>query len=146
MDAKNNPATTKIEGEIVIERIFDALRQLVWKAWTDPERVKRWWGPKGFTSPVSEIDLQEGDEYLNCMRSPEGKDFWSKGVFREIVAPERLVITDSFADERGNTVPASYYGMSKDFPLEMLIIVMLEEQDERQRLHLNLQSPDDIIR
>jgi uncharacterized protein YndB with AHSA1/START domain len=72
-------------------------------------------GPKGFTSPVAKIDLRVGGVYLNCMRSPEGKDFWSKGVFDEIVVPERLVMTDSFADEKGNTVPASYYGLSDDF-------------------------------
>ena len=63
------------------------------------------------------------------MHSPDGKDYWSKGVFREIVAFERLVMTDSFADENGNMVPASYYGMSKDFPLEMLITVIFEELD-----------------
>lgn len=77
-----------------------------------------WWGPEDFTSPVSKIDLRVGGEYLKCMRSLDDKDFWSKGVYREIVAFERLVMTDSFADENGNTVPASYYGMSKDFPLE----------------------------
>ena len=70
------------------------------------------------------------------MRSPDGKDYWSKGIFREIVAPERLVMTDSFADEKGNIVPASYYGMSKDFPLEMLITVMFEEHDGKTKLTL----------
>ena len=59
----------------VITGIFDAPRELVWKAWTDPERLMRWWGPKNFTSPVSKIDLRVGGTYLNCMRSLEGKDF-----------------------------------------------------------------------
>jgi len=90
-----------------------------------------WWGPKGFTSPVSKIDLRVGGEYLNCMRSPDGKDFWSKGLFREIVLTERLVMTDSFADEKGNIVPASYYGMSKNFPLELQITVIFEEHNDR---------------
>ncbi len=115
--------------DLIIISLFDAPRELVWKAWTESERVMRWWGPKGFTSPVSKINLRVGGEYLNCMHSPDGKDYWSKGVFREIVAPERLVMTDSFADENGNTVPGSYYGMSKDFPLEMLITVIFEELD-----------------
>ncbi|AKB78832.1 putative glutathione S-transferase-related transmembrane protein [Methanosarcina horonobensis HB-1 = JCM 15518] len=53
------------EQELVITKIFNAPRELVWKAWTDPERVKRWWGPKGFTSPVSEIDFRVGGAYLN---------------------------------------------------------------------------------
>lgn len=122
--------------ELTITRIFDAPRELVWKAWTEPERVKRWWGPKGFTSPVIKIDLRVGGEYLNCMRSPEGQDFWSKGVFREIAPPERLVMTGSFADKEGNTVPASYYGMSGDWPLEMLVTVTFEEQEGKTKLTL----------
>lgn len=113
--------------ELTITRVFDAPRELVWKAWTEPERVKRWWGPKSFTTPVSKIDLRVEGKYLYCMRSPEGKDFWGTGIFREIVAPERLVMTDSFADENGNVVPATYYGMSPDFPQELLITVTLEE-------------------
>ena len=122
--------------DLIITRLFDSPRDLVWKAWTEPRRVMRWWGPKGFTSPVSRIDLRVGGEYLSCMRSPEGKDFWSKGVFREIAPPERLVMTDSFADENGNTVPATHYGMSKDFPLELLITVVFEEQDGKTKLTL----------
>jgi uncharacterized protein YndB with AHSA1/START domain len=134
--------------ELIITRLFDAPRELVWKAWTEPERIMRWWGPKGFTAPVSRIDLRVGGEYLNCMRSPDGKDYWSKGVFREIVASERLVMTDSFADEKGNTVPASYYGMSKDFPLELLITVIFEDHDGKTKLtlrHLGMPSGADGV-
>ncbi len=143
---KTNAIAEPGKQEIVLLRTFDAPRELMWKAWTDSERLKRWWGPKGFTAPVFKIDLRVGGEYLNCMRSPDGKDFWSKGVYREIIAPERLVMTDSFADEKGNTVPASYYGMNKDFPLEMLITVILEEQDGKTKLtlrHLGLPSGED---
>jgi uncharacterized protein YndB with AHSA1/START domain len=122
--------------DLIITRLFDAPRELVWKAWTQPERVMQWWGPKGFTTPVSRIDLRVGGEYLSCMRSPDGKDFWGKGFFREIVAPSQLVMTDSFADEKGNIVPASYYGMSKDFPREMLITVILEDIEGKTRLTL----------
>jgi uncharacterized protein YndB with AHSA1/START domain len=130
--------------ELTIMRVFDVPRELVWKAWTEPERVKRWWGPKGFTSPVIKIDLRVGGEYLSCMRSPEGQDFWSKGIFREIVALERLVMTDSFADKEGNTVPASYYGMSGDWPLEMLVMVMFEELDDKTKLTLKHSGIDGI--
>ena len=89
----------KNKKELAITRIFDAPRESVWKAWTDPERVMRWWGPKNFTSPVSKIDLRVGGAYLNCMRGagPDGvvRDFWSTGVYREIVPFKRLVFTDS---------------------------------------------------
>jgi len=125
------------EQEIIIEREFDAPRELVWKAWTDPELVKRWWGPKGFTVPFCKIDLRVGGQFLYCMRSPEGKDYWSTGVYREIVPLERIVSTDSFADERGNVVPATHYGMSADFPLEMLVTVTFEEHEGKTRLTLH---------
>ena len=125
-----------MQQELVITRVFDAPRELVWKAWTEPERFMQWWGPKGFTSPVCKIDLRVGGKYLSCMRSPEGKDYWSTGVYREIVEPERIVCTDSFADEEGNVAPATYYGMSPDFPLEMLVTVTFEEHEGKTKLTL----------
>ena len=111
---------------IVIGRIFDAPRDLVWRAWTDPEQLLRWWGPKTFTCPVFQMDLRVGGRYLYCMRSPEGVDYWGTGEFREIVPLARLVWTDSFADAQGNVVPATHYGMSADFPLELLVTVAFE--------------------
>lgn len=117
----------KHKDEITITRIFDAPRERVWKAWTEPEAVKKWWGPKNFTAPVSEIDLRVGGKYLSCMRGPDGKEYWSTGVFREIVPFERLVLTDSFADEKGTVVPASHYGMTGDWPLELLVTVTFED-------------------
>ncbi len=126
--AKNNK-------ELVIMRIFNARRELVWKAWTDLESMKRWWGPKDFTAPVIKIDFRVGGKYLYCMRSPEGQDFWSTGVYKEIVPQEKIVVTDSFADEKGNVVPASYYGMS-DFSLELQVTVTFEEQDGKTKMIL----------
>ena len=122
--------------ELVITRTFDAPRELVWQAWTETERLVRWWGPKGFTAPVCTIDFRVGGKYLNCMRSPEGQDFWSTGVYREIVAPERIVCSDSFADEAGNVVSAAHYGMDPDFPLELQITVTLAEDAGKTRMTL----------
>ena len=114
--------------ELIITRIFDAPRLLVWKAWTEPEHFIRWWGPKNFSSPFCGIDLRVGGRYLTSMRSPECQEFWTTGVYREIVPMERIVYTDSFADNKGNVVPASHYGMpGDDWPLEMLVTVMFEE-------------------
>ncbi len=129
--AKGSGSPTKIEaGELVITRVFDAPRALVWKAWTDPEHVKRWWGPKGFTSPFCEIDLRVGGRSLSSMRSPEGQEIWSTGMYREIVPMERIVTTDSFADEKGNVVPAAHYGIGGDFPEELLLTVTFEDYNE----------------
>lgn len=124
------------ERTLVITRVFDAPRELVFKAWTEPERFKRWWGPKDFTCPFCEIDLRVGGKYLFCMRSADGKDFWSTGVYRQIVAPERLVFTDSFADPQGNVVPATHYGMGADVALEMLVTVTLVEHGGKTTMTL----------
>jgi uncharacterized protein YndB with AHSA1/START domain len=125
--ATSSAAKMENEHELVIGRIFDAPPELVWKVWTDPEYVKRWWGPKNFTAPACKIELRVGGTYLYCMRSPEGQEMWSTGVYREIVKPERIVCTVSFADAQGHVVPASHYGMSPDFPLELLDTVTFEE-------------------
>ncbi|MDZ4184794.1 MAG: SRPBCC domain-containing protein [Desulfuromonadales bacterium] len=122
---------------LTITRTFAAPRERVWKAWTEPEGLKRWWGPQGFTAPVCKIDLRVGGKYLNCMRSPEGQDFWSTGTYRELVAPERLVCTDSFADAEGNVVPASHYSMSGDWPLELQVSVTLEDEAGATRMTLH---------
>ncbi len=122
--------------ELVITRVFDAPRELVFKAWTDPELFTQWWGPKDFTSPAAKMDVRVGGTYLACMRSPDGQDFWSTGTYREVSPPERLVFTDSFADAEGNVVPGSYYGMGDDFPIELLVTVTLEDLGGKTRLTL----------
>ena len=121
---------------IRIEREFDAPRDLVWMAWTTPDLIMRWWGPKGFTAPYCRISLRVGGSYLYAMRSPEGKDYWSTGFFHEVVPLERIVATDSFADEKGNVVPATAYGMSAAFPLEMLMTVTFEDKGGKTKLTL----------
>lgn len=124
------------EKELVLTRDLDAPREVVWKAWTDPDMFMQWWGPKGFTTPVSKIDLRKGGEYFNCMRAPDGQDFCSKGVYMDVVEPERLVMTDSFADKEGNKVAATYYEMGAEFPMEMQIKVTFEEQSGKTKLIL----------
>lgn len=118
-------ATTSTEQALVIKRVFNAPRELVWKAWTDPEMLKKWWGPRAFSTPHAEIDLREGGKWFNCMRG-EGQDIWCTGRYLELVPLERLVMTDSFADEHGNVVPSTVYGM-EGVPLEMYITVELKD-------------------
>ncbi len=123
-------------AELTITRIFDAPPGLVWKAWTDPDLMGRWWGPKGYTAPVIKIDLRVGGKYLYCMRSSEGQDVWSTGVFREIVPYRKIVATDSFADEKGNVVMASHYGMTGEWPAELIATEKFEEEKGKTRLNL----------
>ena len=131
--AARHSSSAKLPGreELVILRVLDAPREAVWKAWTDPTRFMLWWGRKGFISPVCKIDLRVGGKYLACMRSPEGQDYWSTGVYCEIVPKVKIVYTDNFADAKGNVVPASHYGMQGDWPLEMLVTVTFEEDGSK---------------
>jgi uncharacterized protein YndB with AHSA1/START domain len=125
---------------LVVTRVFDAPRELVWKAWTEPDRIARWWGPKHFTAPAIRNDFRVGGKYLYCMHGPAGspfdKDLWSTGVYEEIIPMKKIVATDSFADEHGNVVPASHYGMPGDLPLEFRITVTFEDEDGHTKLTL----------
>lgn len=94
-------ALPSADRELVITRIFDAPPSLVFKLWTQPEHLVRWWGPKGFTTHFCTMDVRPGGAWRIGMRSPAGKDEWQRGVFREIVAPERLVFTYAFEDATG---------------------------------------------
>ena len=86
---------TLAEREITITRMFDAPRAVVFRAWTDAGQLAQWWGPKGFTNPVCEIDVRVGGAIRIHMRSPDGNIYPMKGEFREIVPPERLVHGES---------------------------------------------------
>lgn len=117
-----------------ITRIFDAPRELVWRAWSEPERMKQWWGPKPFTAPAIEMDFHFGGKYLFCMRSPNGQDFWNTGVYTEIGEASRLTFTNCFSDEKANIVSASYYGMDPNVALEMVTDVKFEEEGGKTKL------------
>jgi uncharacterized protein YndB with AHSA1/START domain len=121
------------EEELTITRVFDVPRDLVWKAWTDPELFMQWWGPSSFTSPYCKIDLRVGGKFLVCMRSPEGKDYWTTGIYREIAPPSLLVMTNSFSDENGRIVSSETYGLSPGIAKEMVINVRLQEIDGKKR-------------
>lgn len=129
-----------IRREMEITRLFNAPRSLVFRAWTKAEHLRRWWAPKDFTTPYCEADFRVGGAFRYCMRSPEGQDFWGKGVYKEIIEPEKIVLADTFTDEQGNPVPPSYYGMASDSPAESLITVTFEEQEGKTKLVLNFTS------
>lgn len=132
-------------GELVIERVFDAPRELVWRAWTEPEHFMQWWGPEGFTTPHCTIDLRVGGHLHFCMHSDEYGDFWAGGVFYEVDPPAKLVYGDYFADEAGNRVSPSYYNMSPEFPEETLTTLTLEDLGEgRTRMTLHQALPSSV--
>lgn len=99
MEHKNTHTSASPARELKITRVFDAPRHLVFKAWTQPEHFARWLGPKDFITVACQMNVQLGGIYRACIRSPEGKDHWMQGIYREIVEPERLVFTFAWEDE-----------------------------------------------
>jgi uncharacterized protein YndB with AHSA1/START domain len=144
MMIQNNGHEGNVPG-LIITRYFDASPERVWQYWTLTDLFMCWWGPKDFTAPYAKMDLRVGGRLLNCMRGPDGKDYWSTGTYTEISMHNRIVYTDCFADEHGNVVPASYYGLGTDIPLELEVVVSLEDIGEKTRMtleHLGLPEGD----
>jgi uncharacterized protein YndB with AHSA1/START domain len=118
-------AITTTARELSITRVFDAPRRLVFKAWTEPDRAAQWWGPRGFTTISCEMEVRPGGAYRRCMRSPEGTVHCTRGVYREVVVPERLVFTSAWED--GDGAPGH----------ETLVTVTFAEHDGKTRLTLH---------
>ena len=110
--------------EFVISRVFDAPRDLLWKCFTDPERMKHWWGPKGFTVIASKMDLRVGGTYHYGMTAPNGAAMWGLFTYREIVPQQRLVFVNSFSDQNGGVT--RHPGHEK-WPLQMLSTFTFED-------------------
>ncbi len=116
------------EQTITLTRVYDAPRDLVWCAWTDPKHLAHWFGPRGFTSSVPELDVRVGGALRIVMHGPDGNDYPMKGEFREVVPPERLVFSNIAIDKDGNHL------------LEGETTVILSEQDGKTRLTLHTRA------
>jgi uncharacterized protein YndB with AHSA1/START domain len=97
----NSLKTSAAEREIVISRVFDAPREVVWDAWTDPKQVVKWWGPRGFTTTIHEMDVRPGGAWRHTMHGPDGANYPNKSVFLEVVRPERIVFSHGGGKEGG---------------------------------------------
>jgi uncharacterized protein YndB with AHSA1/START domain len=104
---------------LVVTRVFDAPVEQVWTAWSDPEQVMRWWGPKGFTSPLARIDFREGGTSLVCMRSPDGQDFYNTWEYRKIVPMKLIEFVQNFSDKDGKKADPAAHGLPLDFPQDV---------------------------
>jgi len=125
------------KAEVVITRIFDAPRELVFKAWTDPEDLAQWYAPKGCTVDFYTFDFRPGGAFLHCIRNPASHDCFCKGTYREIVVPQRIVYSLSFSDEYGAFVEPADAGMDPDWPRETIVTVTFTEQDGKTKLSLH---------
>jgi uncharacterized protein YndB with AHSA1/START domain len=121
MAVASNANQATAQHELVITRTFDAPRNLVFKAWTAPEHMVRWLGPHNFTAPSCKMDFRPGGAYRACICAPDGKEYWMRGIYREIVEPERLIFTFSWEEdgERGR---------------ETMITITFGEQGDKTRM------------
>jgi len=108
-----------------ISRVYDAPRDKMWQAWTEPARLKQWWGPRGFKVHTCKVDLRPGGIFHYGMKAPDGSDMWGKFVYREIKAPEKLVFVVSFSDPQGGV---TRHPASPDWPEYILSTVTFAEQ------------------
>jgi uncharacterized protein YndB with AHSA1/START domain len=120
-----NKPTHYGERTVTLTRVFDAPRELVWRAWTEPKHLAQWFGPRGFTSSVPELDVRVGGALRIVMHGPDGNDYPMEGVFRAVVAPERLVFSNIAVDKDGNHL------------LEGETTVILEAQGAKMKLILH---------
>ena len=112
---------------MVVTRVFDAPRELVWKAWTDPKYVMQWWGPKGFSCPACEIDFRVGGKFRFCMRMPDGQEGWNAGEYHEIVLHEKIVSSMYFSDSKGNKVEPEHYGIEHEAIDDAHDVILFED-------------------
>jgi len=119
--------TVNEKERMVVTRVFDAPRALVWEAWTNPKYVMQWWGPKGFTSPSCKIDFRVGGKFLFCMRSPDGQEGWNGGEYHEIVPHEKIVYSMYFADSKGNKIDPAQYGTEHEVIDDGYDVVIFED-------------------
>ena len=138
MVKQNHESSTQSDREIVITRIFNAPRELVFKAWTEAKHIEQWWGPEGFTTRVTEMDLRPGGQWCYVMISPDGTEYPAQGVFREIVPPERLVTSDEFGEGIEKVLDV-------DLPQGMVMTVLFEDLDGKTKLTIQIvhESADD---
>ncbi len=123
--------------DLVVTRIIDAPLEMVWRAWTEAEQMRQWWGPEFYTSPSCTIDLRVGGKYVFCMRAPQeqgGGDSYTAGVYLKIVPMERLEFTQGLADRDGNRIDPAQAGMPPEFPKELHTVVTFKAKGEMTEL------------
>ena len=130
--------TTNVKKEdLVVTRIIDAPVEVVWKAWTEAEHVRHWWGPKDYTSPSCKIDLRVGGKYVFAMQAPTeqgGQVSYTSGVYQRIVPMELLEFTQGLSDADGNAIDPAQIGMPADFPKQLHTTVTFRARGDMTEL------------
>ena len=136
--------TAATEPQVLISRVFDAPRDLVFRAWTDPAQLKRWYAPNGCSIRYEKLDVRPGGTFHSCIKTPDGHECWCVGEYREVVPPERLVLTMVIADAAGNVVGPTDVGMDPEWPQETVLTVTFDDLGGRTRLTLH-QTVSEVV-
>ncbi len=132
----NPPSTTQTKN-LIVTRVFDAPVELVWKAWTDPQHVMRWWGPNYFSSPSCDMDFREGGTTVVCMRAPQefgGQDFYSTWAYQKIVPMQRIEYLQNLSDKDGRTIDPASLGLRADFPEDVRTVITFKPIGDQTEL------------
>jgi uncharacterized protein YndB with AHSA1/START domain len=128
--------TQAAADDFVISRTFDAPRDAVWRAWTDPAALAKWWGPKGCAIRVITLDPREGGMFHYAMGFQPGQEMFGRFIYRELIAPERIVFVNSFSDAAGGITRAPFPQLKNVWPLEVLNVMTLTQEGRKTRLDL----------
>lgn len=126
------------EKELIITRTFKAPKHLVFKAWSEAERLEQWWGPKGFSLTVEQLNFQPNGIFHYCIQSPDGLKMWGKFVYQDIEPNVKIVFLNSFTDENAKNIRAPF---NETWPLEMHNVLTLEESNGNTTIQLQI-SPN----
>lgn len=141
-------AGTAAAKQVLIVRVLDAPRELVFRAWTDAEHLKRWYAPDGCTLSAFSGEIRRGGAFHSCIRTPDGTECWCKGVYKEVVRNERLVYTMRLSDARGRDVDTKNTHLSghADWPAETTVTVTFENLSGKTKMTLYQTVQEDVAR
>ena len=125
------------KGEVFIEEIFNASIEKIFEAWTDPEKLMKWYAPDGCTIHFKKIEIEKGGKYHSCISNPQYGDCWCIGEYKEVIPHSKIIFTMINADENGNPVNPVEIGMDSDWPGETLVTVTLSEENGKTKLQLH---------
>lgn len=145
-DNASNGLFSLFERRIMITRVFNAAPGLVFRAWTEPEHLLRWYAPQGCTVRFSHIDVRTGGTFLCCISNPQHGNCWCRGAYKEVSEPERLVYTLTISDEHGNRVNPADVGMDPDWPGETEVTVTFMDLGGATKLVLQQAAPEELAR
>lgn len=124
----------RVSFTVRIEHTLNAPVEKVWALWNDPEMIKQWWGPKDYSAPVVQNELRVGGSFLLSMKGADDKVIYNSGTYIDVIPNQRISSTMSFADENGQSVPASHYGLPGNWPNEVGIVVEFKDLGDKTRI------------